>query len=152
MQKSMFAGLSYRMLANEYRIELCTNDYRSCERGVSRIRHIRGHVDRLGRIHWVEKSMRRTGLHRFLTLVGIVQLRLHRNDMPLYLKIYEADRWAHYEGIRRFHRRWPSRYSDWNRRTVRKNIHYLEVVRKQPQHIRKQHHSLYRWLNRSKEK
>ncbi len=61
----------------------------------------------------------KSGLHRFLVLVATVKLRHLHSDTPMWIKRWERNAWAHREGIRRFHVRFPAYLSDKDRQAAR---------------------------------
>ncbi len=145
MPKRKWEGWSYRGLSQQYGLELCTDD-KTCDRGVSLIKHRAGYTDNFGRIHWQHKYPRKSGIRRFLTLVAWARLNHHSSKKPVWMQIYERDRWAYHEGIDGLHMRFPRRFSDPDRKLARKNVHYLEAVLRRPQNLRRGHEVIYRWL------
>ena len=82
--------------------------------------------------------MTKSGLHRFLVLVATVKLDLNHSREPMWIKRWRRNSWAHAEGIRAFHVRFPAHLSDKDRRAARYESQWDQA--------RSTHLTAYQWM------
>jgi hypothetical protein len=120
----------YEPLAQEYDVGICA-DSATCSRKYSPNRHKKGFADPWGTIHWDRwhsSPTRKRGLHRLLTLIGVIKLKHHRRpNLQKWQALHEKEVWAQKEAQARFHLRFPISYSKKAREEAQRDVKWRQI-------------------------
>lgn len=137
---------TFRTLAwDKFAVFMC-GDYVGCPKGLSKLAHIRGRVDRAGTIHWdrADRRANKRGVRNMMKLMALVMNRDYWTE-PRWRRLWLVNIWAFKHTKLHFHFQIRK---EWSHTDRLKAYAWVQRARGRPSSLRWQERNFYAWLHR----